>query len=49
MESLIRNPFGSPAPMRKAYGEALVELGAAARRCGCAQRGCAEFRLQLHV
>ena len=28
MESLIRNPFGSPAPMRKAYGEALVELGA---------------------
>jgi transketolase len=28
MESLIRNPFGSPAPMRKAYGEALVQLGA---------------------
>jgi transketolase len=28
MDSLIRNPFGSPAPMRKAYGEALVELGA---------------------
>jgi transketolase len=28
MESLVRNPFGSPAPMRKAYGEALVKLGA---------------------
>ncbi len=28
MDSLIRNPFGSPAPIRKAYGEALVELGA---------------------
>ena len=28
MESLIRNPFGSPALIRKAYGEALVELGA---------------------
>ena len=28
MDSLIRNPFGAPAPMRKAYGEALVELGA---------------------
>jgi transketolase len=28
MVSLIRNPFGSPAPIRKAYGEALVELGA---------------------
>ncbi len=28
MGSLIRNPFGSPTPMRKAYGEALVELGA---------------------
>jgi transketolase len=27
MESMIRNPFGNPAPMRKAYGEALVELG----------------------
>jgi len=28
MDSLIRNPLGSPAPMRKAYGEALVTLGA---------------------
>lgn len=28
MESIVRNPFGSPAPMRKAYGEALVKLGA---------------------
>ncbi len=28
MDSLIRNPFGGPSPMRKAYGEALVELGA---------------------
>lgn len=28
MDSMIRNPFGSPALMRKAYGEALVELGA---------------------
>jgi len=28
MESMIRNPFGNPAPMRKAYGEALVQLGA---------------------
>jgi Transketolase, C-terminal subunit len=28
MESLIRNPFGSPALIRKAYGEALVEIGA---------------------
>jgi transketolase len=28
MESLIRDPFGNPAPMRKAYGEALVQLGA---------------------
>jgi transketolase len=28
MESIIRNPFGGPAPMRKAYGEALVSLGA---------------------
>jgi transketolase len=28
MDSLIRNPFGSPAPIRKAYGEALVALGA---------------------
>jgi transketolase len=28
MESLVRNPFGNPAPVRKAYGEALVELGA---------------------
>lgn len=27
MESIVRNPFGSPAPMRKAYGEALVKLG----------------------
>jgi transketolase len=27
MASLIRNPFGAPALMRKAYGEALVELG----------------------
>jgi transketolase len=24
---MIRNPLGSPSPMRKAYGEALVELG----------------------
>lgn len=28
MEGMIRNPFGNPAPMRKAYGESLVELGA---------------------
>lgn len=28
MEGLIRNPFGSPALIRKAYGEALVALGA---------------------
>jgi transketolase len=28
MESIVRNPFGSPAPMRKAYGETLVKLGA---------------------
>jgi transketolase len=28
MDSLIRNPFGSPVLIRKAYGEALVELGA---------------------
>ena len=28
MESVIRNPFGSPTPVRKAYGEALVQLGA---------------------
>src|SRR5579859_572448 len=28
MERMIRNPFGNPAPMRKAYGEALVRLGA---------------------
>ncbi len=28
METLIRNPFGSPVLMRKAYGEALVQLGA---------------------
>jgi transketolase len=27
MDGLIRNPFGSLSPMRKAYGEALVELG----------------------
>lgn len=27
MASLIREPFGSPVLMRKAYGEALVELG----------------------
>src|SRR5208337_5165058 len=27
MESIVRNPFGSPAPMRRAYGEALVDLG----------------------
>ena len=27
MQSLIKNPLGSPAPMRQAYGEALVELG----------------------
>ncbi len=29
MDSLIRNPLGSPSSMRKAYGEALVELGRA--------------------
>jgi transketolase len=29
MESLIRTPFGDPVVMRKAYGEALVELGRA--------------------
>jgi transketolase len=28
MESVIRNPFGSPALIRKAYCEALLELGA---------------------
>lgn len=28
MDGLIRNPFGSPVMMRKAYGEALLELGA---------------------
>ena len=28
MEGLIRNPLGSPALIRKAYGEALVALGA---------------------
>lgn len=28
MDSLIRNPFGSPALIRRSYGEALVELGA---------------------
>jgi transketolase len=28
MDSMIRNPFGSPTQIRKAYGEALVELGA---------------------
>lgn len=27
MASLIRNPFGEPIMMRKAYGDALVELG----------------------
>jgi transketolase len=27
MAGLIRNPFGNPVVMRKAYGEALVELG----------------------
>jgi transketolase len=27
MDGLIRNPLGNPSPMRKAYGEALVELG----------------------
>lgn len=31
MASLIRSPFGPPALMRKAYGEALVELGRARR------------------
>jgi transketolase len=31
MASLIRTPFGDPAGMRKAYGEALVELGRARR------------------
>ncbi|HZL51171.1 MAG TPA: transketolase C-terminal domain-containing protein [Terracidiphilus sp.] len=25
---MIRNPFGSPTPVRKAYGEALVQVGA---------------------
>jgi transketolase len=29
MDGLIRNPLGDPSPMRKAYGEALVELGRA--------------------
>lgn len=29
MGGLIRNPFGEPVVMRKAYGEALVELGQA--------------------
>jgi transketolase len=28
MEGLVRNPFGAPTPIRKAYGEALVKLGA---------------------
>ena len=28
MESVIRNSFGDPTPVRKAYGEALVQLGA---------------------
>ncbi len=27
MESLIKEPFGAPIMMRKAYGDALVELG----------------------
>src|ERR1035438_9170305 len=27
MASMIRNPFGQPVSMRKAYGDALVELG----------------------
>ncbi len=27
MAELIRSPFGEPVAMRKAYGEALVELG----------------------
>ena len=27
MESIIRNPLGAPGSMRKAYGEALVQLG----------------------
>ena len=27
MGRLIRDPFGEPVLMRKAYGEALVELG----------------------
>jgi len=27
MASLIRNPFGHPIMMRKAYGDALVETG----------------------
>jgi transketolase len=31
MGGLIRNPFGEPVSMRKAYGEALVELGHARR------------------
>ena len=29
MASLIRDPFGAPVLMRKAYGDALVELGRA--------------------
>ena len=29
MDGLIRNPLGNPSSMRKAYGEALVELGRA--------------------
>ena len=31
MASLIRNPFGQPIMMRKAYGDVLVELGQARR------------------
>ena len=27
MANLIRDPFGAPVLMRKAYGDALVELG----------------------
>src|ERR1700679_2351166 len=29
MESVVREPFGNPILMRKAYGDALVELGRA--------------------
>ena len=35
--------------MRKAYGEALVDLGAAQPERGRAQRGCIQLRFQLYV